>query len=590
MKYAIAALLVLISLSVADAGEWDTHYEKSGFVATPTYEQTLEYSKKLAAASEKLQYMSFGQSSLGYDLPLLIYSPKGKFTPAENKDNTIILMQGCIHAGESDGKDAGLMLLRDMLIRDKYNDIADNLTILFIPILNVDGHLRFGPYNRINQNGPVEMGWRTNAQNLNLNRDFLKADSPAIRAWLKLFNEWNPDFFLDLHTTNGADYQYTVTYSMETKGNMPEALKKWQEDVYIGRLEKDMLEKGYELFPYVAFRNWHDPRSGLRTWVAPPRLSHGYTALRNRPGILVETHMLKPYKDRVQGTYELLISTMEILHEEGKNLRKLITEADRFTESMSFRENHFVIDYRLSDIDSIIVEFKGVDYEAIESDLTGGIWYQYSDVPAVFEVPFYNKPVPSDSAIIPAAYAIPPQYAEVIERIKAHGIEYSILKENTELEVDSYMFDNVEFRNSPSEGRFTVNADRKPHKEMRTLVKGTIIIRADQPLIKVAAHILEPGAMDSYLWWGFFNAIFEQKEYGESYVLEKTARQMLKENNEIAEEFNEKMKNDEDFASKPRQILNWFYMKSKYWDKQMNNYPVSKIRDLNEIEHLLEEK
>lgn len=292
-----------------------TYYELSNYKETPKYDATIDFCKKLAQNSSEVKFMSYGKSPQGRDLPLLIISKDGDFDlkSIRQKGKVVLMIQACIHAGEPDGKDAGLMLIRDIVISKTATALLNNLCILFIPIVNVDGHERFGKYTRINQNGPTECGWRTTAQNYNLNRDFMKADAPETQAWLQLYNEWLPDFFVDCHVTDGADYQYALTYAMEVYGNMSPELTKWTNENYISKVEKMMKADSFPITPYVQFRNWHDPRSGLISWVAPPMLSQGYAAIQNRPGLLIESHMLKDYKTRVTATYEMLKNTLIIL-------------------------------------------------------------------------------------------------------------------------------------------------------------------------------------------------------------------------------------------------------------------------------------
>ncbi|MCK4657398.1 MAG: peptidase M14, partial [candidate division Zixibacteria bacterium] len=218
-------LMLIVFAPVAQAADFDndltTYYEKSNFLETPRYDETVAFCKLLEAESPFVKYTSFGITPQGRELPLLIVDKSESFAPPTD-DRIVLLVIACIHPGESDGKDAGLVLIRDLIRDDSLTKQFDDVVLLFIPIFNVDGHERFGPYNRINQNGPLEMGFRVTAQGYNLNRDFLKADSPEMRAWLKLFREWLPDFFIDCHVTDGADYQYTITYGLETHENMPE--------------------------------------------------------------------------------------------------------------------------------------------------------------------------------------------------------------------------------------------------------------------------------------------------------------------------------------------------------------------------------
>lgn len=575
--------------------DYEIPFEKSGEKKTATYEQTIEYCKAISKASPWIQYEVFGKSAQGRGLPLLIANKNGHFSPGKVRKTSqaVLLIQANIHPGEPDGNDAGMMLLRDIAITKEKESLLDHITILFLPALNVDGLVRFGPYNRINQKGPEKMGWRTNAQNLNLNRDFLKADAPAMQHWLKLFNAWLPEFFIDCHVTDGADYQYVITYGLELHGNMDPALTKWQKEVYLKEVEEEMFDAGYPIFPYVAFRRWHDPRSGLRTWVANPMLSEGYSAIQNRPGLLIETHMLKPFSQRVWATYEMLELSAKILNKEHKTIKKMVLEADKRTASRKFRDEPFAVTYRRTN-DSIMVDFLGVEYDIVESELTGGLWFQYyPEKPTTYRIPFFNQMEPGKKVRLPEAYIIPPEWHDVIKRIELHGIEYTRLEKDTHLLVDSYKFSNFRYgggsyfsQSGPREGRLTVKCDIDTTREKRLFPKGSVIIDMNQRAARVAAHILEPAAPDSYVYWGFFNAMFEQKEYAETYVMEKKARQMLKNNPELKKEFEAFKKENPELGASQWAICNWFYEKSKWKDYKKDVYPVGKIFDRNILEQL----
>lgn len=235
---------------------WQTYYEKSGFLETPRYDETINFCERLDQASTQINFKSIGKSPQGRDIPLLIIDKDGLTDPGliRNKGRVIVLLQSCIHPGEPEGKDATLMFIRDLIIDKKNKSLLDKVSLLVIPIFNVDGHERFNAFNRINQNGPKEMGWRTNALNLNLNRDFLKADAPEMQHWLKMYNTWLPDFFVDIHTTDGADYQYELTYDIEKQGLLDSGLSRWLNDIYDTRINKGMADAGYKVFPYVQDR------------------------------------------------------------------------------------------------------------------------------------------------------------------------------------------------------------------------------------------------------------------------------------------------------------------------------------------------
>ncbi|MFZ4707141.1 MAG: M14 family metallopeptidase [Bacteroidales bacterium] len=563
-----------------------TWFEKSGGKETPRYDKTVDYCKILDKASPMLTYTSFGKSPQGSDLPLLIADQDGLCDPTaiRKKGRIILLVQACIHAGEPDGKDAGLMLLRDIAFGGK-SALLKNVSILFIPIFNVDGHERFGPYNRINQNGPKEMGWRVTAQNLNLNRDFMKADTPEMQAWLKLYNTWLPEFFVDCHVTDGADYQYKITYALETFGNMDKGLTDWTRDVFETQITKEMLAKGYPMLPYVEFRNWHDPRSGLVTGVAPPMISQGYTAIQNRPGLLIEAHMLKPYAIRVYATCEMLRVTIELLNKEGYSLREIEQKADQFTASPEFRKQEMPLRFTDSETDSTIVDFFGFEYTMEKSELTGGEWFKYDTTrPVVLKVPFFDSPKVTTRCMLPEAYIIPPEWSELTDKLILHGIKVKHLASSVNCLVESYKFSNTKWQQRPYEGHHGVTFDCSPTIETRLYPEGSAVIDMNQRTAMVIAHFLEPKASDSFVSWGFFDAIFEQKEYSESYVMEVEARHLLTADPTLAVEFEKKKKEEPSFAKDPDEILNWFYSKTPYWDQHVNTYPVGRIMDRKVVE------
>ncbi len=581
--------LLCIQLAMGQTSDWQTYYEKSGNIETPGYQQTIDYCIQLAAGSKMITYTSFGKSAQGRELPLLILDREGLNNPRaiHASGRTMVLIQACIHAGECEGKDAGLMLFRDLAVKHLHKEVTDNVSILFIPIFNTDGHERFGPYNRINQNGPKEMGWRTTANNLNLNRDYLKADSPEMQAWLRMFNKWMPDFFIDSHTTDGADYQYVLTYLMEIYGDMDDGLTGWTKNTFVPQLEAHLNAGGYPVFPYVGFRNWHDPRSGLITEVAPPMLSQGYTALRNRPGLLIETHMLKPYPQRVSATFECILTTLDILSNESKKLNSLIRKADQFVCSDSFLNTPFPLRFETSMKDSSMVNFLGVEYNSVKSDLSGGDWFQYSNIPATLNIPYFSTASPSVSVKLPYAYIIPAEWGTVINRLKTHGIKVTELPLATKIRVKTCRFKNPKWQQNPYEGRHPMtNIEFDNVEETRSYPAGSVVVEVMQQTGRIIPHILEPNGNGSYVYWGFFDATFEQKEYGESYVIETMARDMMARDPALKQEFELKKAGDSAFAKNPQLILNWFYNKSPYFDNRKGIYPVGKIFDLKVLESI----
>ncbi|MBP7464050.1 MAG: hypothetical protein KA793_06895 [Bacteroidales bacterium] len=557
-----------------------TPYEQSEKTITMTYDEILRYSRLFDSTSNYIKYVSIGKTGNGYDIPLLIYDASSQFDPvsARKAGKAVLLIQAGVHAGEPDGTDAGMMLFRNLSVSRKI--LYRNTIILFLPSMNPEGCLRRGPNNRINQNGPVEMGWRTNASNQNLNRDYLKAESPEIKAFLKLFNAWMPDLFIDCHTTDGADYQYVMTYDLTDMCLLSDAQNKWQSEVFMQPLLKRMREKSFPMFRYVTFKNWHDPKSGLVRWIPSPVLSEGYAAARNRPGLLLETHMLKPYGQRVDATLEVLIYAASILDIERETIIRLNNESDLAVSKLYETKTPVPVDFNSLD-DSVQIDFEGVEYTVVKSRITGGDWFQYSDTPAIHKVWFYHNPKPSARVELPAAYIFEPAWQQLTAILDAHGIKYTRLYKEMKIPVEAYRFNKVKFASEPYEGRQRiVDFSSETINDSLVFPAGSIVVETRNPNARLLAYLFEPVSPASLVRWGFFNAVFEQKEYAESYVMEPLIRSMLKSDPYLTTEFNEKMQNDKEFASNAWAIQNWFYNKTKYRDTEKNIVPVYRINEV----------
>jgi len=561
--------------------EWLTHAEKTDYRETPRYAETIEYSKRLDQASQLIKFQSFGTSGEGRELPLLIATEGGTFTPeiARQAGKAVILIQACIHAGEPDGKDAGLALLRDIAITKTQPGLLKNLVVLFIPIYNTDGHERVSPYNRINQDGPAEMGWRTTSTYQNLNRDYMKADTPETRAWLSLWNHWKPDLFVDCHVTDGADYQYNITYQHEHHAGVAPSVLAWEKKVIDERVGPATEAAGNVVSWYLEFIDNRDLPKGIRDFNGSPRFSTGYTPLRNRPGILIETHMLKPYRPRVIGTYDFLRFTLAEVSRDPQSLLSAVREADEKTlaDGRTYDPSRsYPLDFELSD-QSTPYKLRAVESHTEKSDISGAQRVIFGTRPLELTVPLYNDFRVKKSVAPPLYYIVPSQWTNVIDVLKAHGLAIQTIKEATTIDIESYRFVEVKWAGGPFEGRLMPSFKVEVVRERRTFPAGSVIIPLAQEGAKVAINLLEPEAPDSLVHWGFFNATFEQKEYGEDYVVEKLAREMLEKNPALREEYEKKLAADATFAANPRARLQFFYRRSPYWDKQMNLYPVGRI-------------
>lgn len=586
--FPIVVLLWLLPLQKAAAqsesvnvpSDWQTFAEKTNYSRTPRYAETVAFAEKLDRASDWIIYKSFGKSGEGRDLPLLVASKDKTFTAeaARKKGKAIILIQACIHAGESDGKDAGLALLRDIAITKTRADLLDNAVILFIPIYNADGHENFNAFNRINQNGPDEMGFRATSTNLNLNRDYMKADAPETRAWLKLWNDWKPDFFIDCHVTDGADFRYNVTYEYAHFQEVSPAVSSWMNEHFDGKIVPQVEREGNLLTHYIEFAG-RDVSKGVATFMATPRFATGYAPLRNRAGLLIETHMLKDYRSRVRGTYDTLRFTIE---EIGKNKESLFA-ANRKADAETVERGktydaarQFPLQLQITD-KSTPFAFKGVEYRIEDSEISGAKRIVYGTKPLDLTIPKFDEAKISVSVAPPLYYIVPAQWQNVIEVLQAHGIEFHRIKQPLKIAVESYRLTDVKWSPASFESRNTLGFKMNLIKETREFPANSIIVPLDRETANVAIHLLEPNSQDSFVYWGFFNAIFEQKEYGEGYVLEKLAREMLAKDANLKRGFEEKLK-DEKFAKSPQARLNFFYERSPYFiNQRVGVYPVGRI-------------
>jgi len=586
MKFTSSLLLTgLIYLAVSTTvygqeADWRTDYEISGGVASSDYAQTMRYLRRLDSASRWIRLTSFGTTPQGRVLPLVILAKNGEFNPTEARaaGKDIILIQAGIHAGEIDGKDAGMMLLREIAVTRTLENLADSAIILFMPIFNLDGHERRSPYNRINQNGPEIMGWRTTAQNLNLNRDYMKADAPEMRAWLRCFNTWQPDMLIDCHVTDGIDFQYNLTYAMEVHGNMAPPVTAWER-----RLEEyciaGMEALGDPIAPYTWPRERSDLSKGLVDWASPPRLSTGYAAVRNRANMLIETHMMKPYADRVTATYRMLELVLRYVREHPGSLRDAVNAAEaqdlvRFANmdttgvALAFRSAGGTREFR----------FRGYASEMRKSPISGSehVWWDRSR-PMEATIPLLDDVRPTVTVRPPFAYVIPQEWRAVVDVLRLHDVKLHRLTEEVTLPVETTVFSNPKWRDAPYEGRFTVSAEQRSRIDTMTFPEGTYIVNMAQASARAALHLLEPQAPDSFVYWGFFNAVFERKEYFEDYVMADIALEMYESDPVLRAEFDQRLETDSAFAASPRERLMFFYQRSPYWDSHKDVYPVRRL-------------
>jgi hypothetical protein len=575
----LAAVAGPAEAAAQDRDEWLTKAERTGFRETGDYEDTRAYARRLAEASPWIEVLSFGTSPQGRDLMLLVASKDGAFTPdaARRAGKPVILVQNAIHAGEIEGKDASLMLLRDTAITREREELLDGATLLVMPLFNVDGYGHFGPYTRVNQNGPAESGWRTTAQTYNLNRDYMKADSPEMQAWLRVFDDWKPDLLIDNHTTDGADYQYVITYQLGTRADMPPSVAAWSRDVYLPALERHVEAEGFPVGPYLDLMDPLDPAKGFQGVHDTGRYSTGYVPLRNRPALLVETHMLKAYEPRLRSTYETMVATLELVGRDAEGLRRAVREAEAWSARITGTADgdSIPLSFEVSDSASTTLDYRGVSWRHEPSEISGAMRVIYGDEAIEMDVPFYGALVPRHFVRPPDAYVIPVEWASIAEKLRLHGIPVERLPEPVVGEFEVVRFPHVSWADGPFEGHHLVDSlEATVAVETDTLPAGSFRVPLGNPTGRLTMQLLEPLAPDSFLRWGFFDGIFEAKEYAEHYVMEELAREMLAKDEALRREFEARLRDDPEFRADPAARLEFFYGRTPFRDAKKDRYPI----------------
>lgn len=558
------------SLMVAATDPWVTPSERDQLRTTPRYDETVAWLRKLVAAAPQLKMISIGKSDQGRDVWMIVASKERAFTPdaLRRTNKPTILAQGGIHAGEIEGKDAGMMLLRDMTVRGTKRELLDGANFLFVPIFNVDGHERFTPYTRINQRGPEQGGWRTNARNLNLNRDYMKADASEMRAMIRAIDTWQPDLYIDLHVTDGADYQYDVTYGWNGPAGFSPNLANWLDASLRPAVDRGLTEMGHIPGPLI-FTD--DPLAGVALGQSDPRLSHSYGDARHMASILVENHSLKPYDQRVLGMYVLLEHALRTVARDANALREA-TRTERTRHA-----NTIPLAWKVPDDQTPEqVEVLGIESRKTLSPISGGVRTEWLGKPVTNRAPMRKATEVTASVTRPAAYWIPAQWREVIALLDLHGIRYERINAPRDADVTMFRFTDPKFTTQQFEGHVRVSANATPEKRKETFPAGSVRVPTDQDLGTLAVLLLEPSSPDSLFQWGFFNSILSATEYVEGYIMEPMAEQMMAADPQLAAEFRKKVESDSEFRSNPTARLWWFYQRTPYYDERALLYPVGR--------------
>ena len=567
-----------------------TLFEKSRGTQTPTYFEIIDWWKELDQKSDYVKMLTMGMTDAGYPLHLVIVSPDKDFNfeSIRKKNKRVILINNGIHPGEPDGIDASMLLARDFappfnVVPEKNSnqptwitqDLPSNVVLAIIPVYNIGGCLNRSADYRVDQNGPEEFGFRGNSQNLDLNRDFIKCDSKEAKAFAEIFHLTDPDVFLDNHVSDGADYQHVMTLICTQHSKLGGVLGDYLNKTFEPALYESMKTKGYDLIPYVnAFGD--TPDSGWPEFFESPRYSSGYAALWHTFSFISETHMLKPYDQRVKSTYELMKSFIDFTSKNSSTIKQL---RDKTKQSVK-TQAEFPIAWTLDRSQSSKRIYKGYTASRKPSDVSGlpRLFYDRTK-PYEKEVPFYNFYTPSMLIKKPKAYIIPQGWWTVIDLLKANKVQMTQLKKDTLIEVEVYKIQD--YKTAPRQYEMHhINSDVKT--SVLTLPirfkKGDYFIPMNQAANRFLIETLEPTAADSYFAWNFFDGILGQKEGYSGYAFEDIAADYLKEFGELRVKLEQKRSADTAFAKNGRAQLNFVYENSPWYEPNYLRYPVYRVK------------
>lgn len=569
------SFLFSASLLFTAPPDWRTPFEKGIGNTTATYAECIAYYKKLDAAYPEITLREAGTTDIGEPLHEVVVSLDGDADPASvrAKNRRIVFIQNGIHPGEPEGIDASMMLVRDYVQKKELRRQLENVTLVLIPIYNVDGALNRNSTTRTNQNGPQQYGFRGNAQNLDLNRDYIKQDSRNARSFAHLFQRWQPEVFVDTHTSNGADYQYTMTLIDTQRDKLHPAMNQYMQQRLLPALYAGMEKKKWPLTPYVDFEG-RTPESGLRGFLETPRYSTGYTTLFNTLGFVTETHMLKEFAPRVRVTYDFLELLIRTVHQDAAQIKQARASADQQTRT----QTDFPLTWQLDTTQVDKFSFRGYEGRTKTSEVSGQPRLYYDrKAPFTRPVNYYHTYRPTTTVRRPVAYLIPQAWGEVLKRLRLSGVQLQRLRHDTTLTAEVYYVEDYETSSRPYEGHYLHSqVELRPEQQALEFRKGDYVALVDQTAARYLVETLEPQATDSFFNWGFFDSILQQKEHFSDYVFEDLAAELLRRDPQLRQQLEARKKEDSEFAKSASAQLDFVYRRSPHYEKSYLRYPVAR--------------
>jgi len=561
----------LITVSPGVEAQVALKYEENRSV---TWQEAIGMYQWLDSTYEEASLTEAGWTDVGKPLHLFIISRGALFTTQEidQSGRNILFISNGIHPGEPCGVDASLQFASELLSgHDPYARFLEHTVVVIVPMFNVGGALNRSRYHRANQNGPDEQGFRGNARNLDLNRDFIKLDTRNARSMVEILRTWDPEIFVDTHTSNGADYPYTITLINSHLQRHEPAQANFLSDTMLPWLFDAMEKTPYPLSPYV-WSYGRSPETGIIGFMDYPRYTSGYASLFNTLAFTVETHMFKPFDDRVRSTLHFLREMLRFTSTHQSEIR----EARERAWQQRMNRTRFTLQWKLDTTRFTMIPFQGYRAKTKQSKVTGHprLYYDRED-PWKDEIPFYQYFEPVVSVTAPQSYYLPAAWSEVADRLKLNGVWMSALPADTVMDLEVYYIEDFNTRTEPYNGHYWHSGvtTRKVRQQVQ-LYAGDLVIPVRQPAIEYLVQTLEPAGYDSFFSWNFFDAILSRKEYFSPYVFEEHAEMLLEEDRELAGEFHQKREDDPAFRSNPYAQLRFIYERSPWSEKSYRRYPV----------------
>ncbi|RKR81278.1 zinc carboxypeptidase [Mucilaginibacter gracilis] len=571
MKKLYALLILCIAISIAQAQQtpFEVHADKN---YTATYAEIINYYQKLVKGKNEVKLFNYGTTDVGKPLMLIVLSHDKVFDPAQARklNKTVILVNNGIHPGEPEGIDASMMLVRDLL---KNHNMPKNLVICIVAVYNIDGCLNRG-VSRVSQNGPVAYGFRGNYRNLDLNRDFIKADSRNALAFMQILNTWQPQVFLDNHTSDGADYQYVMTLIETQKDKQNPILAKYTTNTLTPELYRRMKISGYEMTPYVEEIKG-TPDSGIVAFIETPRFSTGFAVQHNIISYITETHMLKAYAPRVYSTYAFMQNLFNICNRDAALIRSLKQQADEQVK----QQKTFALNWRLDQTTYDTITFKGFEAGHKPSDISGlpRLYYDRTK-PFTKTIKYFNNYKVTATADKPVAYIIPQAWGKIIDLFHLNNVAMKRLVHDTTLNLQMYYLGDMRTPTRPYEGHYLhSNVQLKPTNMPVKFFSGDYVVYTNQAINRYIVETLEPQGVDSFFAWNFFDSVLGGKEHYSDYVFEDFAANMLKQDPALKQKLEDAKAKDPALAKSAGQQLEFIYNNSQYAEKTYMRYPVGRL-------------